>query len=304
MTDEGMMGVLLVDKSEGPTSHDAVAVARKALDTRRIGHTGTLDPFATGLLILCVGRATKLAEYLTGLEKSYEATARLGTTTDTLDLTGEVTAETAAWETLEPAAIRAAFESQQGTFEQEPPAYSAKRLGGKKAYELARAGESVELAPVRVTIHALEVLAVDGPEVRFRMRCSSGTYVRAVARDAGAALGVGAHLTALRRTAIGPHDVAAAVPLDALKTAGTAEPGPDRDAARAAVDAALLTPLDALAHLPRLELDEAQLFRVKHGQSIEVPGAQEGLTVLAQGGRLCAVAESNGRWVRPRKVLT
>ncbi|MFO7892974.1 MAG: tRNA pseudouridine(55) synthase TruB [Longimicrobiales bacterium] len=302
-----MRGVLPVDKPEGPTSHDVVATARRALDTRRIGHTGTLDPFATGLLILGVGQATKLAQYLTGLEKTYEATARLGTATDTLDRTGAVTAESDAWEALTEPAIRAAFEDQRGEREQTPPAYSAKRVGGKKSYELARTGQTVELAPVEVTIHTLDVLAVDGRDVRFRIRCSTGTYVRAVARDAGHALGVGAHLTELRRTAVGPFDVVDAVSVDTLKRAGEWGAGSDApeaaQTARAALDTALLSPLDALAHLPRLMLDADQLRRVKHGQSIEVPGFDEGLVALVDAGELRAVGESNGRWVRPRKVF-
>lgn len=299
-----MRGVLPVDKPEGPTSHDVVATARRALDTRRIGHTGTLDPFATGLLILGVGQATKLAQYLTGLEKTYEATARLGSATDTLDRTGAVTTETDAWEALTEPAIRAAFEDQQGERQQTPPAYSAKRVGGKKSYELARTGQAVELAPVEVTIHALDVLAVDGRDVRFRMRCSTGTYVRAVARDAGHVLRVGAHLTELRRTAVGPFDVSDAVSFETLKRAGERGAGSDApQAARAALDSALLSPLDALAHLPRLTLDADQLRRVKHGQSIEVPGVDEGLVALVDAGELRAVGESNGRWVRPRKVF-
>ena len=294
-----MNGVLPVDKPAGPTSHDVVAAARRALDTRRIGHTGTLDPFATGLLLLCVGPSTKLAQYISGLDKVYEAVARLGTATDTLDATGEVVAETDAWASLDEAAVRAAFERQQGTVRQTPPAYSAKRVGGRKAYELARSGQAVELAPVEVTIHALEVESVDGADVHFRMRCSSGTYVRAVARDAGETLGVGAHLTALRRTAVGRHEVADAVGFDALTAAeadgsgsGTAE----------AVETVLLTPLQALAHLPRVEVDAEQARRVGHGQRLEL-AAETGLVALAEGGELRAVAESDGRFVRPRKVF-
>lgn len=302
-----MNGVLAVDKPEGPTSHDVVAVARKALDMRRIGHTGTLDPFATGLLVLCLGQATKLAQYLTGMDKSYEATARLGAATDTLDRTGEVIGETDAWEALDEARIRQAFESQQGERAQTPPVYSAKRVGGKKSYQLARAGQEVELAPVDVTIHALEVVGIDGPVVRFRLRCSSGTYVRAVARDAGESLGVGAHLTALRRTAIGPFEVEDAVSFDVLKAVGEARDqrseGSDHTTGTEAVEAAVLTPLEALAHLPRLELEDAQLERVRHGQSIQVDGVAEGLVALAHDGVLAAVAESNGRYVRPRKVF-
>ncbi|MDX1675222.1 MAG: tRNA pseudouridine(55) synthase TruB [Longimicrobiales bacterium] len=302
-------GVLLVDKPEGPTSHDVVAVARRALDTRRVGHTGTLDPFATGLLVLCVGPATRLAQYLTGLDKAYEATARLGLATDTLDDTGEVLAESEGWRDRTAAEIRAAFEAQQGALDQRPPAYSAKKVGGKKAYELARAGEAVELEPVPVTIHELDVLALDGPDVRFRMRCSSGTYVRAVARDAGETLGCGAHLTALRRTRVGPFDVESAVAFDALQAAATAagdgEGGDDEGGAadlRGDLEVALLRPLEAMAHLPRLDLDADQAGRVRHGQTLSV-AAPVGVVALAEGDELRAVAESDGRRVRPRKVF-
>lgn len=285
-----MTGVLPVDKPAGPTSHDAVAAARRALGTRRIGHTGTLDPFATGLLILCIGPATRLAEYLTGLDKRYDATARLGIATDTLDRTGAVVVETEAWRELEPAAVRAAFEDQRGPLRQVPPAYSAKKIQGKKAYELARAGEAVEPEPVDVEILELDVVDVTGPEVRFRMRCSSGTYVRAVARDAGAALGVGAHLTALRRTHVGRFGVDDAVAMDRLD-----DP--------AAVEAALLTPLAAMAHFPEVRLDPDRTRRVRHGQAIPADGAGPGLVVLAAGDELVAVAESDGRAIRPRKVF-
>src|SRR5690606_28992033 len=145
MTAEAPAGVLPVDKPEGPTSHDVVALARRALGIRRIGHTGTLDPFATGLLLLCIGPATRLAEYLTGLDKTYEAVARLGVATDTLDHTGEVVQRSDGWQALSPEAVRNAFEEQRGRRLQTPPVYSAKKIGGRRAYELARKG--VELAP-------------------------------------------------------------------------------------------------------------------------------------------------------------
>lgn len=285
-----MKGVLPVDKPAGPTSHDVVTAARRALGTRRIGHTGTLDPFATGLLVLCIGPATRLAQYLTGMDKEYEATARLGVVTDTLDREGAVVAETDGAETLDLADIRGAFEDQQGRRMQTPPAYSAKKIGGRKAYELARAGQAVELEPAEVTIHELEVVAVDGPTVRFRTRCSAGTYVRAVARDAGEALGVGAHLTALRRTAVGGFRVADAVAMDRLE---------DRDA----VAAALLSPLEAVAHLPTVALDADQVQRVRHGQALAMEALPEGLVALADDTGLVAIAEAGGGRVRPRKVF-
>ena len=285
-----MIGVLPVDKDAGPSSHDVVAAARRSLAMRRIGHTGTLDPFATGLLLLCLGTATRLAEYLVGMDKEYEAVARLGVATDTLDGTGTVTRDSDAWTRLEPEAIREAFGNQVGTIRQVPPVYSAKKIGGKRAYALAREGEAVVPDPVEVTIRSLEVLGIDGPDVRFRMRCSSGTYVRAVARDVGEALGAGAHLTSLRRTAVGRFAVETALPMDRLED-------PE------AVAEALIPPLAALDHLPRRELDEDERRRIGHGQRLAAGPHGAGLLVLAGEGELVAVAESDGETIHPRKVF-
>lgn len=285
-----MTGILPVDKPVGPSSHDMVAMARRSLRLRRIGHTGTLDPFATGLLLLCLGPATRLAEYLVGLDKCYDATARIGVTTDTLDHTGTVIGESEEWAALDEARIRAAFEEQVGTRLQTPPVYSAKKIGGRKAYELARDGRAVTPKPVEVTIHSLEVTAIAGPEVRFRMRCSSGTYVRAVARDAGDALDVGAHLTALRRTSIGRFRVEDALSVDHLDDI-------------AAVRAALVAPLRALDHLPARALDEEEVLKVGHGQRLAAAGAPSGLLALSADGELVAIAESDGETIRPRKVF-
>jgi tRNA pseudouridine55 synthase len=284
-----MNGVLPVDKPVGPTSHDIVAIARRALGIRRVGHTGTLDPFASGLLLLCIGPATRLAEYLSGLDKVYDAAARLGMVTDTLDRTGSVVAETDGWEALEAGQVRAAFAERTGRILQRPPAYSAKKLGGRRAYERARAGEDVAPAAVEVDIHDLQVTAVDGPEVRFTVHCSSGTYVRSIARDAGEALGVGAHLTALRRTAIGGFRVDEALAPEQLGDAGV-------------VAGALVEPLDALRHLPVLELDAREVAEVRHGRSFPARAAA-GLLALAADGRLVAIGHSDGARVRPRKVL-
>ncbi|HEX5727009.1 MAG TPA: tRNA pseudouridine(55) synthase TruB, partial [Longimicrobiaceae bacterium] len=248
-----MNGVLPVDKPAGPTSHDAVAAVRRALGTRQVGHTGTLDPFASGLLLVCVGPATRLAEYLTALPKTYRATLRLGEATDTDDLTGETLSTDDGWRALSEDRVRAALAAQVGEIEQLPPRYSAKKVAGERAYAVARRGGEVERKPVRVQIHALRVLSVELPEVEFEVECGAGTYIRAIARDAGEALGVGAHLRALRRTRVGPHAVESAVPLDALG-----------DGAR--VRAALLSPADALAHLPRVVLDEAGAGDVAHGR--------------------------------------
>ncbi len=286
-----MNGVLPVDKPEGPTSHDVVAAARRALGLRRIGHTGTLDPFASGLLLLCVGPATRLAEYLTGLSKRYEAVARLGARTDTLDATGEVVDTDDGWRELSDDAVRSAFEAERGTRLQQPPAYSAKRIGGRRAYDLARAGEAVLPEPVEVTIHDLEVTGIEGADVRFSMGCSSGTYVRAVARDAGDRLGVGAHLTALRRTGIGTFSVEGALPPARLEDA-------------AAVAGAIVSPLAALGHLPVVEIGAADTARVRNGQAVRGGGgAGAGVVALASEGELVAIAEAAGESLRPRKVF-
>lgn len=297
---------LPVDKPEGPTSHDVVARARRALGTRKIGHTGTLDPFASGLLILCVGRATRLAEYLTGLPKSYRAEALLGVETDTLDREGRVVAETEGWKSLTREEIDSAAAALVGEIEQIPPQFSAKKIEGEAMHRKARRGETVELPPVPVTIHALQVDEVDLPRVTFTVRCSSGTYVRALARDLGAGLGVGAHLTALHRTAVGGFDVEGAVPLDALDDVEV-------------VEAARLSPVDALAHLSRIEVDAEAARRIRHGQRFRparqsLPGREsraEDLeddgdlrTVLVTwGGELVAVADVEGGVLKPRKVF-
>src|SRR5690606_5028509 len=177
---EPLEGVLPVDKPAGPTSHDVVAQARRALGERRIGHTGTLDPFASGLLLLCVGRATRIAEYLTDMPKAYRATMRLGAATDTDDATGSVVAESDAWRTLDDATIRAAFAAEAGRRPQRPPAYSAKKIAGERAHRLARRGEIVELPDVDIEVHAIEVIAIALPEITFHVRCSSGTYIRSI----------------------------------------------------------------------------------------------------------------------------
>ena len=211
-------GVLPVDKPVGPTSHDIVGIARRSLHTRRIGHTGTLDPFASGLLLLCVGRATRIAEYLTDMPKRYRAVMRLGVVTDTDDGTGTVMA-THDPSAVTTAQVEAALAAQRGDILQTPPPYSAKKRDGVRSYDLARAGMAVQLEPVPVTIHELELMRHDGADVEFDVVASSGTYIRAIARDAGAALGVGAHLTSLRRTAIGSYRVDDALPLDGLDDA-------------------------------------------------------------------------------------
>lgn len=286
-------GVLPVDKPEGPTSHDVVAIARRALRLRRVGHTGTLDPFASGLLLLCLGPATRLSEYLTALPKTYLARMRLGEATDTDDSTGTVVSTSDAWRALSEAQLHAALQQQTGVLRQLPPRYSAKKVGGERMYAAARRGEEVERTPVEVTVYRIEVLRVDLPEIDFEVECSSGTYIRAIARDVGEALGVGAHLSGLRRTRVGEHDVGRALPLDALD-----DP--------AAVGAALLSPADAVSHLPRVVLDDADAQRVRNGGRLAAPdGVPDGPIALLSGRReLLAVAERRGAELQPRKVLS
>jgi tRNA pseudouridine55 synthase len=286
-------GVLAVDKAEGPTSHDVVARVRRTLGERRVGHTGTLDPFASGLIVLCLGPATRLAEYLSALDKEYVACVRFGQRTTTHDREGDVVAESDAWRALGEEDVARALPAFVGPLLQQPPEFSAKKVGGVAAYRKARRGEVVDLAPAPVTVYALELLSYEPPLARVRVVCSSGTYVRALARDLGDALGVGAHLTELRRTRVGPFRVEDAAPAAALD---------DRDRLLARV----LPPARALAHLPTVSLGEQEVRRLAHGQEVDAPDGDlpEGrpLAVL-RGGALVAVATSVGGRLRPRKVF-
>lgn len=288
-----MNGVLPVDKPEGPTSHDVVQRARRVLGIRRIGHTGTLDPFASGLLLLCLGPATRLAEYLTALPKTYLATLRLGEATDTDDLTGQVIRRSEEWRTLTEAELRAAFDRQRGSIEQLPPLYSAKKVEGERMYAAARRGEQPPRRPVQVTIYRIELLDVRLPEVEFEVECSSGTYIRAIARDVGEAVGVGAHLRALRRTQVGAHTLERAVSLDRLD---------EHDS----VEGALLTPLQALAHLPQVLVAGSEAAAVRHGGSIPAPATlapDQPVALCTARGELLAIGEPRGDHIRPRKVF-
>lgn len=291
--------VLAVDKPEGPTSHDVVAMARRALRTRKVGHTGTLDPFASGLLLLCVGGATRLSEYLTGMRKSYRATARLGTATDSHDLHGEVVGGMHDVSGLGESVVRDAVASFEGPQEQVPPQFSAKKVDGEAMHRRARRGEHVELAPVPVHIHSATLDSWVAPDATLSVTCSSGTYIRAIARDLGAKLGCGAHLTELRRTSVGDFDVADAVPLDALDDA-------DR------VSAAKLSPVRAMAHLRCIDLDAPEVARIRHGQRIRITEGAGGEVVtevateavaVRHDADLVAVADLVDGVLRPRKVF-
>ena len=306
-----LAGVLLVDKPAGPTSHDVVAAARAALGERRIGHAGTLDPFATGLLLLCVGAATRLAEYFHLLPKRYEAELRLGGETHTHDAEGEPVDRSESWRDVGEARLRAALAAHTGPLEQRPPAYSAKRVRGRRAHDVARRGESVELEPVRVEVFELRLLDFEPPLARIAARVSTGTYLRALARDIGRHLGCLGHLTRLRRTAVGPFAVADALPAERLGGAG----GSALSDARGGW---WLSPAEALAWLPRRRLADDEAANVRSGAPVGEgrvePGepagdggpsaAEEALpVVLLHGGRLLAVAAQDGSLLRPRKVF-
>lgn len=286
-------GILLVDKPPGPTSHDAVDRIRTVTGLRKVGHAGTLDPFASGLLLLLLGSATRLSEYFLGLEKEYEATARLGVETSTYDPEGEVVQESEAWASLTEEAVQEVLCEVPGTRLQEPPRYSAKKVGGEAAHRRVRRGEEVALKPVEVTIHEMELVSFDPPDLRFRMRCSSGTYVRAVARDLGWALGAGAHLTGLRRTGIGRFCLQEAVPLASIR---------DKEE----VQRRLIPPAEALGHLPAIEVSGAEAARIRHGQALPTdrpePSGGEPVRILLEGGLIAVGAISGGR-LCPRKVL-
>lgn len=285
------LGLLLVDKPEGPTSHDVIEMVRRALGTRRVGHTGTLDPFASGLLIVCLGWATRLAEYLTDLPKAYDAVVRLGARTDTDDRTGAVVSGSDAWRSLDAAQVRRAVEAQVGEIEQVPPAYSARKVAGRRAYAVARGGGSLELRPKRVTISRLELCGYTPPDVKLEIECSGGTYIRAIARDLGEALGVGGHLTDLRRTRIGEFSVAGAMPIG-------------RETPRAEIEARLLPAAAAVKHLPRADLDARAREALRQGRAVEWAGeGMAGPVAVFVEDELVAIAGSVPGRLEPKKVF-
>ena len=277
-------GVLLVDKPGGMTSHDVVARARKAVGTRKIGHAGTLDPMATGLLILGVEAATRLLTFIVGLDKTYEATIRLGAATDTDDADGETVATTDA-AAVHSAAVAAAIADLTGEISQVPSRVSAIKIGGRPAYDLVRAGEQVELAARTVTVSRFEVVGervvpAGSGSAQFReldvvVDCSSGTYIRALARDLGAALGVGGHLTALRRTRVGPFGVEGAASVDVLATAPLRDPAEVASAVLGAVHVSAEEARD-LRHGKRLAGAAARLHATP-AAAIDPAGALVGI---------------------------
>lgn len=278
----GPEGLLLVDKPAGITSHDAVAKVRRALGTKKVGHAGTLDPMATGLLVVGVGRATRLLRFLGELPKTYEGTIRLGVRTNTLDADGDVTDETDPSAVTE-AQVVAAIAGKLGASAQRPPAFSAVKVEGRKLYDAARKGEHLEASARVVRVDAFDLTAFRPPEVDFETTVSGGTYVRVLAADVGDALGVGAHLTALRRTAIGPFSVDDAVDPD--------DPGSPLPVERAVV------------HLPRVDLQADEARAASHGSVLAPAGVPGPHAVFGPGGRLIGIWRDDGAKARPEMVL-
>ena len=308
-----MDGVLIIDKPPGMTSHDVVARMRRILGERRVGHTGTLDPFATGVLVALVGRATRLAQFLSGAQKEYEANFRLGFATDTGDLSGvplaPLSAKAKLWSKEE---VEAALANLRGEIEQVPPMYSAKKRGGKRLYELARRGEEVERQPVRVTIHRIEAIGnVDQPcsfnadgtvDVKVRVVCAAGTYIRTLAEDFGKQLGVGAHVTELRRIGAGNFSIKDAVTLERLEDV----------AHHGSLSEILLTPDAAVEFLPSISISALQVQHTQQGQPLKLASEQEisfgdgdWIRMRDEAGRLIALAryDSQAHLLRPRVVL-
>jgi tRNA pseudouridine55 synthase len=283
-------GLLHIDKPGGMTSHDVVNRVRRIAGQRRVGHAGTLDPLATGSLLLCLGPATRLIEYLVGQSKLYEAVVRLGQTTDSYDAEGEITRER-PFTAVTRAAIEAALPHFQGNIQQLPPMYSAVKKDGRRLYELARQGVEVERAPRSITIYKIELLAWRPPDLTIQVACSSGTYIRSLAHDLGEWLGCGGHITALRRTAVGQFQISDATPLDQL----TPENLPR-----------YLQPMDtAVAHLPPIYLPEADGQRLMQGQRVARQADQpaELARVYDQSGHFLGVATAVGEEWQAKKIV-
>lgn len=288
-------GVLVVDKPTGMTSHDVVQVVRKGTNIRRAGHTGTLDPRASGVLVILVGPAVRLSEYVAASDKRYQAIIRLGTTTDTYDADGKVL-QTKPVDDITEEQFNEALQSFVGEIEQVPPPYSAIKVGGRKAYDMARNGEEVDLAPRVIKVHSLELLEWAPPEVVIDVHCSSGTYVRSLAHDLGNKLGCGASLTGLRRTRSGRFTLREAVPLRKLREAF--EDGTWYQY--------LIPAAEALGDWPAVEMTHEQVEAVRHGHRIPAEQGAEGLARgISEAGELVALLEYDAetREWQPRKVF-
>ncbi len=305
MASEQVSGFLIVNKPKGITSHDVVARIRKLSKQRKVGHTGTLDPMATGVLLVCLGQATRLIEYMVTSRKQYRATIGFGVSTNTHDAEGEITAQNNI-STLTASQIKEALPQFTGTIQQIPPMFSAIKQGGRPLYKRARAGEIVELPPRSVTIYNLDWINWEPPDLTLDVTCSSGTYIRSLARDLGDAVGTGAHLAGLIRTANGPWKLEQATSLETLENAGF----PDWKQ--------FLQPLDqAILHLPSVQLNSEATQHIIHGRQIELAPTIAGrhadnqpptelLRAYSSDGKFLAVLKSidpqKNSW-KPKKVF-
>ncbi len=293
-----MDGVLNINKPSGMTSHDVVQKVRRLLKEKRVGHTGTLDPLATGVLVLCVGKATRIAQYLEAGEKEYQAVMRLGVTTDTLDAEGKVL-ETRTYVPPDKSQVQNALKEFAGEIMQRPPAYSAVKVGGVPSYKLARLGKAEPLKPRSITIHCIDLTAYNDPFIHLAVRCSKGVYIRTLCADLGEALGTGAHLTGLTRTRSGRFRIDDTVTLDQLAVMS----------AEGVVQQVLVSIDKALEDFPALTLDEVESARMAHGSRIVRPeGAlkMEGSLVRIhdRAGSLVALARSGKDELRPELVFS
>jgi tRNA pseudouridine55 synthase len=285
-TTPDVTGLLLVDKPAGITSHDVVAIVRRVVGAQRVGHTGTLDPFATGLLVVLVGRGTRLIPYVDGEPKVYDATIRFGAETDTDDATGETIRES---EVPDHLAIDVAVAQLTGEIDQVPPSYSAKKVGGTRAYAAARRGTALDLEPSRVTVHHWELAWRAGGDLAARVTCSGGTYVRALARDLGRLTNTAAHLAALRRVQSGCFVVGDAYTVDQIR----------------AGDFSMRPLCAAIPSMPTRRLADVELTRVVHGNAIVANGEPlaSRVALIDDEKALVAVAERAGDELRPKLVL-
>jgi len=285
LSEEPMHGILIIDKPERKTSHDIVNAIRKKFGTSKVGHFGTLDPMATGVLPVAIGKATRLAQFITNSPKIYEGEIRLGFSTNTYDREGAPTGEEKPVE-RDIGDIEAAVRSLTGTIDQTPPPFSAKKIGSVPSYKFARKNRPVELSPVKVQIEQFEIIALNPPLLSFRVVCSPGTYIRSLAHDLGQRLGCGAHLTRLRRTRSGDFDIGHAISLDICS-------------------AVHLTPLESLLHsLPLIEVSGEDETKVLHGNQISGTGTVPFARIFNKQGQFLAIASVENGWVRPRLVLT
>jgi tRNA pseudouridine55 synthase len=275
-------GIFIVDKPEHMTSHDVVQAIRKEFNVSKVGHLGTLDPMATGVLPVTIGKATRVAQFIANSPKEYEGEIRFGFATNTYDREGVPTTDERPLE----GNVEAAMHGLTGRLEQVPPPFSAKKIGGVPAHKMARRNESVALKAAPVEIQAFEMLALDPPLMQFRVVCSPGTYVRSLAHDLGQRLGCGAHLTRLRRTRSGEFRIEDAKPLDKLS----------------AVD---LIPIDRLLpSVPRIDVSDSDELKIVHGNAIRGEVTTEFARIFNKRGQFVAVASVENGWVHPRLVLT